>query len=300
MSGSTPVKGLYASAGAVTANPEYAEKLVKEAGVNLFVLRCGFDPLDPDPELSRAIEITKGLGAQNWLLTGTWWGRSSRPQVEEMIKTVDEGVFPPSQSFETQFEMRGLSGEADRDIGESLAGFCREFSPDGICLTHARYRSPAYLAGMFDYSTGRFEEAMGEKGISPELLASNFATVVDGLKSMNNKDAMRLSQGRRLDAFLNELAGSDLFTWWFDLREAVLRESVSYLRTVVKNFDSNILFGSNAFDPFGAPFCGQYFDRMEGVYDFVEPLLSYMLWHTYEPLVAWARVLHTYVPTRFS
>ena len=47
-------------------------------------------------------------------------------------------------------------------------------------------------------------------------------------------------------------------------------------------------FGQNAFGPQAAFVCGQSYETMTDVCDFLEPLLGYMEWHVLQPLAVWA------------
>jgi len=289
------IKGIYVSPGAIEQDPYYANKLVNDHGINMFVIRCGFDPAAWDPAIGEAAEIVSRNGAEYWLLAGTWWGHSPQPQVEEMRSIVDENLFPLTQSFEAQFPMKALGGAADAHIAAAIEDLCRKFAPAGICLTHSRFRSAAYLPGLFQYCPGALEEAMRVQNITPERLSAAFAAAVKRMSELDGPELLSLAQDKGLGKFLESLAGESIFAAWFELRESVLAESIRSLRDAVKAFNSgNILFGSNLYDPFGAPLCGQSYERLDRLYDFVQPLLSYMLWHIYEPVAALSKLLITH------
>ena len=69
--------------------------------------------------------------------------------------------------------------------------------------------------------------------------------------------------------------------------------SLVTIREAVKK--DGVLFGANAYSPWGADICGQdYNEAYSKVSDFVQPLLCYMEWHRYEPIAAWGRYLYRY------
>lgn len=288
-----PRRAVYVSPGAVCKSPEYAERLVKEGKVDCFVLRAGFNPLKPDENLDRAVEIVRASGAQCWLLAGTWWGEGV-PESDDTMRTVicweERDSYIPHES---RWPMRTPGGKADDDIKASLRFLIKRYSPNAICLTHARFRHPADIRGMFEVGKGKFEQRMLEYSISDIELKQGYEKVLIGLKAMSPKDVIDAAEGKTLPAFLDYVSGSDIFERWVSFRCILVSDSIKGFREVVKSEGKGkILFGQNCYTPIAAVLCGQEYGMVGNFCDFIQPLLGYVRWHVMEPVGVWAKFLH--------
>lgn len=284
------LRGIYVSPASVVAAPDYARRLVEEAGVNLFVLRGGFDPLHEDPELTRAVEVIGDLKAAWWLLVGAWWGQGVQVGTDRMRPVGGWRSYGPDWAHEARWNMRTPGGPADDEIALALEGLVKRYAPAGICLTHARFKHPADIAGLFEVGQGAFAEQMAVANVSAELLEGASRRVQRALKD-RSASALSAVEGLRLEAFLDGLSDSVVFTRWFALRCQILQRSLSRFHATVKNMSPQVAFGSNAYHPMGARLCGQDYAALSQTCDFLQPLLGYMRWHSLQPVGVWARYL---------
>jgi len=290
------IRGIYVSPGAVVKDPAYAQMLVEKADVNLFILRTGFNPNRPDPDLEGAVKITRQMGIRCWFLVGTWWGHGVKYTDDIMTTIADTAAFPKTPAHEAQWKVRVPGGPADEEIKSALRRFCEDYEPDGICLTHARFRHPAWIPGLFESGPGRLMELMEQSNISGCLLKNSVQKILGSLARMSPKDLVLLTVRNDPVGLLDELAGSTVPGDWFKMRCRLIHESIQEFRSVVKEAGKGgILFGQNAYSPIAANLCGQDYATMKDCVDFVQPLLGYTEWHVYQPVAAWARLFKTYI-----
>lgn len=267
------ILGVYASPDAVVAQPDYARRLVGEAGVNQFVLRAGFDPANANPVLGKATEILRGLEVDVLFLAGTWWGGTEGPAVPG--------------AHESRFPATMPGSDTDDLICRSLETMCTAAKPDGVCVTHSRYRHPAYIDGVFDVGDAVYQKQMAAFGVEPDALKSAVDAFFARLSGLPAGKVQALSASRDLIAFLDAVAGTTAFADFFRFRCAGIE-------TAMKRFRETVLaagakrFGSNAYSPIAARLCGQDYAALGNVFDFIQPLLGYMRWHVLQPVVAWA------------
>lgn len=268
--------GVYLPPQAIVSNPEYAQRLV-ERGVNLFVLRAGFDPQNLNPALGAAIEIARKLGVRICLLVGTWWGHAEK-----------EIPLKYGKSFESKFPSHNPGGDTDFIIWQTLSSLCAEYKVEEICLTHARFRHPAYIEGVFEVGDEQYQESIRAAGINPEEIKKIVPSLSKQIHSMRAADLWELAE-HGLEVFIGRLTEPELVEHWFDFRCDRIFRSVSSFASVVHN--SGKQFGTNAFSPIAARLCGQDYLRLSKVCDEIQPLLGYMEWHTLESISAWAKFL---------
>ena len=274
--------GIYCHPDAVSATPDYAKRLVEEAGVDHFVLRSGYDLSYPESQ-EKAVQVIRDLEAKVCFMVGTWWG-GERKAIENL----------PYKSFESSMPMQMPGSAIDAQLIAKLQNLCNQFQPDSICMTHARYRHPAYLDGIFD--EGRedqeYQVSMEAAGIPRSDVLSARASWEKAMGTLDNTSLIKASE-RGLIEFLCELSQSDAIKRLIAFRRKTVLQSLVTIREAVKK--DGILFGANAYSPWGADLCGQdYNEAYSKISDFVQPLLCYMEWHRYEPIAAWGRYLHQY------
>jgi hypothetical protein len=285
------IRGVYVSPASVAASPEYAARLVGDSGVNLFVLRAGFNPTRVDPALAAAVEIVRRVGARAWLLVGAWWGEGVEPSHEDMRTFCPWPDRDAYAAHERQWRMRPPGGKQDERIAETVVALLHERSPDGICLTHSRFRHPADISGLFEMP------ADGFPGCDSGDLRGALVRIDRVLRRQAPEVIIAHSESERLPGFLDWLADAEVFGAWFRLRCEMITASVSKLKTTLDGVaPPECLFGQNAFNPFMSGLCGQDYDAMSGACDFVQPLLGYMRWHVFEPVLAWTDWLRRRVP----
>ena len=286
------VRGIYVSPRSVADAPHYARRLRDEAGVSVFQLRAGFDPKTPADGLAEAVETVRALDCHVQLLVGTWWGHGIEPGADRMRPVVS--TRPDFPAHEAQWTMRTPGGPADAEIEEALRGLCRTYQPDGVCLTHARFRHPADIRGLFETGSGPFSAAAADRGLAPAAVAAAWGRALEELT--REAPTALASQGATLPAFLDRLARTDLFTRWFTFRcEWVQRSVVRFAQAARGGRD--VAFGVNAFGPYGATLVGQDYRSLARTCTFIQPLLGYVRWHVLQPIGAWARLLCDRVPT---
>jgi hypothetical protein len=288
-------RGVYLEPAAVARDPEYAASLAA-AGVSIFLLRAGFNPERTAPELERAVSVAEELGVVVWLLAGTWWGHGITAGAETMAlrdgwQQMDRrhllGHYP---AHEEQWPMWAPGGSADAAIGANLEQLGRRWDPRGICLTHARFRHPASIRGLFESAPGW--------PAPPQ--AAHWEHVIAGLTGMTPRQFAELSDRHDLIGALDHLArrgggpGVDPtpFTRWFALRSERLQSAVTgLLDTARRAGGDRLIAGTNAIAPHAAVMCGQHYDELAAHADFVQPLLGYMNWHVFQCGAAWARLV---------
>jgi len=274
------LKGIYAAPGAVLHCPKTMQRLVEERGVNLFVLRTGFDPASHDTSIKEAMHILRGLDVEVWFLVGAWWGIGVDPGDLAMRSQCPWQGYGTQWAHESRWRMHTPDGNFDDVVAEALAGFASEYAPDGFCLTHARFRHPADIPGLFE--TGGDLEGHD--------LACAFEAVNARLKTLDPISLKTVASGCALAAFLDRLAGGTVFRQWFSMRSEKVQASCERFRKAVRSTRSGRpLFGVNAFGPMGDGLCGQEYTTLHETCDFVQPLLGYMRWHVMHTVGSWAR-----------
>ena len=287
-------RGVYLEPAAVARDPDYAARLAA-AGVSIFLLRTGFNPERTAPELERAVAVAEALGVVVWLLAGTWWGHGIAADAETMA--LPDGWQPLARrhllgdypAHEQQWPMWVPGGRADAAISANLEQLGR-CDPHGICLTHARFRHPAAIGGLF-------ESAPGWPAPPP---AADWEHVVAGLNGITPQQFAQLSAGHDLIGALDHLAhrggrrggGSAPFSRWFAVRGERLQTAVNELLATARRAGGDrLIAGSNAIAPHAAALSGQHYGDLAARADFVQPLLGYMNWHVFQCGAAWARLV---------
>ncbi|MCX7013793.1 MAG: hypothetical protein NTW86_14780 [Candidatus Sumerlaeota bacterium] len=286
---SPTTRGVYVSPAAVVAAPGYARRLAREAGVNLFVLRTGFDPLSPDPLLDRGVETIHSLSARVCLLVGAWWGAGVNPAGDAMQPVCPWASYGPEWAYESHWTMRAPGGPADDDIERALRQLAARHAPHAVCLTHARFRHPADIPGLFETAPGDFEDRMTERGIAPASLRKAAHDIESALRGTTPADLARCASGKRLSEFLDDLAGAPICSRWLRFRCGVVEDSIGRFRAALQSVAPAVEFGSNAAGPLIAGLCGQRYRALLRRMDFLHPLLGYIRWHVLQPVGAWAR-----------
>lgn len=296
MSSALPRRSVYVAADAVCDAPEYARRLVERAAVDCFVVRAGFNPLATDGRLEQAVDQVKSLGVQCWLLVGTWWGNGLDPGEEAMVPFAEDLLKGAAPAHEGQWRMASPGGRMDDVVEETLHRLCRRFDPDGICLTHARYRHPAAISGMFETGGGAFQALMRQNDLSVLEVRDALSTVQERLNDLDAASLIDHLAERGVTRFLDSVSGADVFSRWFGVRSELVNRSLRRFSRAVKDTGTGTRFGTNAFGPTAAFECGQDYVALSLVCDFVQPLLGYVNWHVLQPVSAWSDFLHDRVP----
>ena len=272
--------GVYVYPVAVVSAPDYAKRLVEEAGVDYFILRSGYG-LDFPAPVGQAVEIVRGLKAGLCIMMGSFWGNAK-------IKVLDH---LPSKSYESRYPMEMPGSGIDAEIVAKYEKACKQFHPDSVCLTHGRYRHPAYLDGLFD--EGRddadYLARMEAAGIPrAEMLAAR-KSWEQAMEKTDQETLLKFAE-RGMIEFLCELSQSDAFRRFVAFRCETVRQSLHKMRKAVVSH--GVSFGTNAYSPTAAEVCGQdYNGAYSETCDFVQPLFPYMEYHHYEPIAAWGRYI---------
>ena len=270
--------GLYTYPDAIAEEPDYAKRLV-DAGLDLFVVRTGYGSTYYD-SLEEAVRIVRGLNTQICLLAGAFWGG--------VTVEIDN---PPDKSNEIKWPMDLPGSAADAGIISHLRRLCERYKPESVCLTHARFRHPALIDGIFNEcrQDPGYLARMEAAGVAwADVSAGRFA-FEKALEAADEKALLKASE-QGLIHFLDELSNSDIFERFFSYRCRSVTDSVREFSKAVKAFEG-ITFGINTYSPTGARICGQNFDDFVDICDYLHPLLGYMEWHRYEPIAAWGRYL---------
>jgi hypothetical protein len=287
------VRAIYVEPAAVVTSPDYAARLVDEAEINVFVLRTGFSPVARLPgTLERAIDVVRSLESDVWFLVGAWWGNGFDP-IDEGMVTVAPWSYPSHEvSHEARWNMATPGAAADDAVEARLRHLVERFDPDGVCLTHARFRHPANIPGLFEIGGGAFQMRMEDAGVTRDELASATRTFDARLRSCSVETLRCLVRDRRLPAFLDAATERQIFSAWFRVRSEIVTDSVARFGSAVRAVGSTrVVFGVNAYAPAGAALCGQDYVALHGVSDFLQPLLGYVRWHLAQPVHAWANFL---------
>ncbi|GHV35396.1 hypothetical protein FACS1894187_08010 [Synergistales bacterium] len=272
--------GVYVYPEAVVSAPDYAKRLVWEAGVDYFILRAGYG-LDFPASVGQAVEVVRGLKVGVCVMMGSWWGRGNIKPLENL----------PSKSYESRYPMAMPGSAIDAEIAAKYEKACKQFRPDSVCLTHGRFRHPAYLDGIFDEGSEDQEylARMEAAGIPrAEMLAAR-SSWEQAMGKTDKETLLKYAENGMIE-FLCELSQSDAFKRLVAFRCDTIHRSLRKLRQAVVS--CGVSFGSNAYSPTAAAVCGQdYDDSYSEICDFVQPLFPYMEYHHYEPIAAWGRYL---------
>ena len=297
-------RGAYLEPAAVARDPDYAAALV-DAGVTIFLLRTGFNPRRAAPQLEAAVGVAERVGAAVWLLAGTWWGHGVTAGADAMAlpdawRRLDrQGLLGDYPAHEAQWPMWAPGGSADAAIAanlEQLAGW----NPAAICLTHARFRHPAAIGGLFE--TG--------PAWTDALQPAHWERVVAGMRASTPGQLAEFAEragGRALIDALDRFAqlgdrdgggGPDApYADWFARRRTRVRRAESrFLAAARGSGGPALLAGGNAIAPHAAVLSGQHYGELAAHADFVQPLLGYMEWHVFQCGAAWARLLRRCIP----
>ena len=274
----TDLLSLYVSPTGITSAPDYVKRLAEQAGVTQLVIRTGFHASEFDENLYRAVEIVKQNNLDVCLLVGTWWGHAVQ-EPDTRYGNANESRFPATMP----------GSKTDAEIAEKLEKLCTRLEPNAICLTHSRYRHPAYINGIFDLGDEQYQSRLETWGIQPSALREVFKSLPTIISRMAPKKLCDISFGG-LTEFLCEAAGTNLFHDFFLFRNQTIASSVNQLKETVNAY-SGIRFGSNIYSPIASDLCGQNYELLGGIYDFIQPLLGYVEWHVLECILAWARYL---------
>lgn len=286
-------RGLYVSGQALQTGADHARRLVEEHGFDFFVIRTGFDPARPNDDLHGAVELAQRLGARVVLLVGTWWGTGIRPGRAGLFPATPLVRSSPDRSHESQWKTFPPGGEYDEAISETIEHLCARYQPAGVCLTHARFKHAADLAGLFEVAGGAFAAQMAENGVSAEALNEAVRKAANGLARIDAGELNALARNHDTAEFLDALSDGDLFRRWFDFRCRLVTQSVQAIFDAARLSRVDTLFGCNAVGPRFSRLSGQDYEALGRVCDFVQPLLCYMRWHVLQPIFAWADFLRS-------
>ncbi|MCL2122337.1 MAG: hypothetical protein FWH28_08835 [Clostridiales bacterium] len=275
-------RGIYCQPAAVAATPDFAKRLMEEAGVDHFILRSGPGGIIPDAQ-EKAVEVLRELNADIEFMVSTFWGGGgpSKP-IENLL----------SKSWESQYLIDLPGSPMDEVLIAKMEKLCKLYKPEAICVTHARYRHPAYLDGIFDEGVDipEYQARMEAAGIPRSDVIADRALWEKAMGALDSKSLLKAAE-KGILSFLCELSQSDAVMRLIRFRQKTVRDSLMAFRKAVTAHD--VSFGANAYPTWGAELCGQdYANAYAETCDFVQPLLCYMEWHRYEPIAAWGRYLH--------
>lgn len=280
--------GLYVSAETIVRTPDHTRALVEEKGVDVFVIRTGFDPTKPAPYLDEAVSVVTRLGVRFEFLIGTWWGAGMSAPSLPMEPAASLLNYEPHMAHEAQWQMVAPGSEHDDHVRAAIVALSDCYRPSGICLTHARYKHAADLNDLFATAGGAFGAAMAEAGFTHAQLAAMLGQFGQRLRGISPATAA----GTTLIGFLDAITDSDYFSRWFDFRCRQVVTAVDGIFAPGRQRHPGMRFGTNAMGPLFSRLCGQDYRQLATVCDFIQPLLGYMRWHVLQPIYAWAALLH--------
>ena len=269
--------GVHCQPDSVVASPEYARRLAEEAGVDCFILRTGYG-LDFPQTMEKAVQIIRDLHISLSFLAGSWWGGTIQ-YVENL----------PSKSWESKYPMDLPGSAIDAEIVAKLRRLCTTFKPDSICMTHARYRHPGYIDGIFHEGNRdpEYLARMEAAGIPHSEVLTARRSWEKAMTVLDKAELLKASEKGLIEC-LCELSQSDALKRLTSFRCETVRQSMVTFRQVVT--ETGVSFGSNAYTPIAAEICGHDYEAVfADLCDFTQPLLPFMEYHRYEPLAAWAR-----------
>jgi hypothetical protein len=269
--------GLYVYPEAVVAQPDYAKRLAEEAGVDHFILRSGYG-LEIPAALGDAVQIVRDLKTDVCLMTGTFWGNAQIEVLHDL----------PYKSFESQFVMNLPGSDIDAALAAKMGKLCAQYSPDAICLTHARYRHPAHIRGIFEDGAKdpAYLARMKAAGI-PRAEVDQARIIAEETLRKSDKKSLQRMADKGLIGFLDDLSQTDAWSRYFEFRTTTVSDSYRSFQNEVKSH-AGVAFGTNAYSPNANDVCGHDYDAFDGICDFVQPLLAYMESHRLQPIAAWA------------
>ena len=277
--------GMYCHPDAVADSPDFAKRLVGEAGVDHFILRSGYDTTTAYPDsLGKACQAVRDANASLSFMSGSFWGGTP---------PVDLGL--PYKSNESSSPMVMPGPSTDEALVVKYQNLCKTFQPDSICVTHGRYRHPAFIDGIFDegVTDAEYQKRMTDAGIPRSEMQTVRAAWEKAMGSLD-KEALLRDSKKGLIEFLCDLSESDALKRLIAFRCDTLHSSLMKYRKVVK--DNGVSFGANGYTPWGALLCGQDYEKSYAeTCDFLQPLLCYMDWHRYMPLAAWCYYIRQFV-----
>ena len=274
--------GVYVDPRAVAAHPDYAKRLVEDAGVDHFVLRSSYG-LDIPEAVGKASQIARDLKIDVCLMTGTFWGNANIKPVEGLA----------TKSHESQFLMDLPGSEIDSRIVNKLEKMCRENKPDAICLSHARFRHPGYLNSVFyDGSDDPVFLARMEAGGIPRPEVDKAISETEKVLAAADKEWLLNEAENGLIEFLCAATQNDIWERYFAFRCRIVSESYRTFAQTVRQFPE-VAFGTNAYNPTAARVTGLDYEDFTSSCDFVQPLMPYMEFHIYQPIAALACYVKT-------
>lgn len=282
--------GLYIAPETLCDEPDFARQLVEENGVDLFIIRTGFNPAESTASLEEAREVADRLGACVVFLVGTWWGEgkqfTSSPM--EPVGRLSKGQVV--LAHEAHWPMIAPGGDHDKPIRDRIDHLCRRFSPHGICLTHARFKHAADLDSLFLVAGGEFGVAMEQTKLEHRQLKRAIAEIRSELRSMTPTTLEASTSTSDPISFLDALSEQEIIRRWFKFRCNHIYNSLEDLFSQARARHPGVLFGTNAIGPCFSDLSGQNFDLLQNACDFVQPLLCYMDWHVLQTIYAWAEL----------
>ncbi|MCL2122032.1 MAG: hypothetical protein FWH28_07275 [Clostridiales bacterium] len=271
--------GIYCHPDAVVSTPDFAKRLVEEAGVDYFIVRSGYDFTWPD-SLEKAVQIVRDLPVHLQFMTGAFWG--GRPQVK---------VDLPYRSNESMSPIDLPGSSSDAEFAAKYAKLCKTFKPDSFMVTHGRYRHPAYLDSVFDEGADvpEYQARMTAAGIPRAEVQAARASWEKAMGALKKEDLLQATEKGMIE-FLCNLSQSDAFQRLIAFRCDTVHNSIMTFRNAVK--ECGVSFGANGYSPTAALICGQDYEKSYAeTVDFLQPLLCYMEWHRYMPIASWARYI---------
>jgi hypothetical protein len=287
---SSLVTGLYVSADAVSESPNYARKLVEECGVNLFVLRTGFNPGQACPQLDDTINNLTRLGARFMFLVGAWWGAGIENDPLTMKPVHSLMDYDARQAHESQWGMLTPCDKTNTVIVTKMDALIRAYNPYGICLTHARFKHPADINSLFDIGEASFKQNMLNANISVDELSDGVQVLCKKIKGMTNQELLKIAAELSLIELLDSLVESDLFSRWFAFRCAFIALAIEALFSPIRTLYPKTQLGTNAMNPLFSVMSGQHYETLSRHCDFIQPLLGYMRWHVLQSVFMWGRL----------
>lgn len=279
-------RGIYIAPSEIINSVNYVHKLIDNE-FKIFLLRTGFNPLYFDPIISQAIEIVKKSDAEIWLLVGTWWGDNFSPDSDIMKLPKDleylnaKGFFGNYSAHESQWKMLAPGNYSDTLITDNINEKINLWNPHAICLTHARFRHPAYIQGLFEITETWINSISG----------TSWKKIIHKLKNLSSHELLYLSKNNNLITFFDLLHDSDIFSQWFLFRNNQITLSLKKILKGIKEVNQTLLVGTNAIGPHTSNLSGQNYQELIKIFDFIQPLFGYIEWHIFQCICAWGNFL---------
>ena len=257
-------RGIYIAPSEIINSVNYVHKLIDNE-FKIFLLRTGFNPLYFDPIISQAIEIVKKSDAEIWLLVGTWWGDNFSPDSDIMKLPKDleylngKGFFGNYSAHESQWKMLAPGNYSDTLITDKINEKINLWNPHAICLTHARFRHPAYIQGLFEITETWINSISG----------TSWKKIIHKLKNLSSHELLYLSKNNNLITFFDLLHDSDIFSQWFLFRNNQITLSLKKILKGIKEVNQTLLVGTNAIGPHTSNLSGQNYQELFKIFDFI-------------------------------